>query len=502
MTQKAKNKITENNNQIYFNQKQGNNNQLFSKKRIVGIIIYITIIVLLLSLFVYFFENIAEYFFIQDNESRGELIKVFLAFIAGIVGFLVWNTSYKRVKVMEEQTKRTDKQIEIMYKGNVDTRFNNAVGNLGKKSRTVVLGGIHALHQIAFENENYTQVVHNLFCSYLRENSLKFYENIDLNKTPDRCPVIIQTLINYLFRPYNGNDSVYRGYKSNLSSSTLINCDFNGINIENVFFDHCVLEKCDFQHGFFHKCSFIQSTFKNCNFGKSTLDESYMIEADLSECSFIDGNLSKCVFVNGDIKNCYFANSNLRKCSFLGAILSECNFMYSTLDECNFSETNFSECSFIDGTFSKCKMIKTKFNQCTLTWSYESFNFEKGKAFKVTDYTKIIDCEISGISPKNTTLPPNLEKYNKILSDSDILMKNMVDSLKYFNMPYNENKNAEISEVEFTPQLNRMFSGNPLLTDPTIPPSDELLGISLGDSYTIFNELSTKLINEMGFILK
>ena len=74
---------------------------------------------------------------------------------------------------------------------------------------------------IAVEYKNYTQIVHNLFCSFLRANSASLY-----GVASKECPVIIQTLITYLFNPYNNEENVYKAYHSDLSFSVLKNCNF------------------------------------------------------------------------------------------------------------------------------------------------------------------------------------------------------------------------------------------------------------------------------------
>ncbi|MCL1933352.1 MAG: hypothetical protein FWF53_06055 [Candidatus Azobacteroides sp.] len=69
----------------------------------------VVISIVLLCLLIYFFENISNYFFEDKNAPRGELIKVILTFVAGIIAIGAVYYSAKRVQVME--------------KGNVDTRF-------------------------------------------------------------------------------------------------------------------------------------------------------------------------------------------------------------------------------------------------------------------------------------------------------------------------------------------------------------------------------------------
>ena len=244
----------------------------------------------------------------------GELFKVCLTTIAGIGALIALYYSAKRVQAME--------------KGNVDTRFNNAVGHLGSKNSTVVLGGIHALHQIAVKHKSYRQVVHNLFCSYLRENSANLYDK----KTPDKCPIIIQTLIDYLFKFYNNKNSVYKGYRSNLSFCTFKNCNFNETEINDV--------------------NFCNSTFEKCHFLLTTL----------TDCAYIGGTLTDCNFNNGILINCSFCFVKLTDCFFGDGTLSGCDFTFGTLTKCkfidNYSKTKTAE--LFNCNFETAEIIDTE----------------------------------------------------------------------------------------------------------------------------------------------
>ena len=252
------------------------------------------------GLFVYFFDFLSNYFWGNEKSPKGELLKVVLTFVAGIVGILVWYTGHRRVKEMQKQTEKTDKQIQIIFKGNVDTRFNNAVGHLSSENATVVLGGIHALHQIAVEHkENYSQVVHNLFCSYIRENSAQLYEKIDIENTPGRCPVIIQTLIDYLFRHYNGEVSIYKDYKSDLSYSTLMNCNFEDINITDVNFRNCDIRKCSFKRATLNDVNFKYAKLSDVKFWEATLNVVSFRKVTVNIVSFWNAKLKENVNFKG-----------------------------------------------------------------------------------------------------------------------------------------------------------------------------------------------------------
>ena len=316
------------------------------------------------------FERFSNFLFGKDNKHRGELVKVILTVFtialtlgAGLVAFLVWYSTDESVKEMKEQTKRIDEQIQVMYKGNVDTRFSNAIEHLGSENSTVVLGGIHALYQIAVEDTNYTQIVHNIFCNYLRENSAKLYEKQEFKESPKKCPVVIQILIDYLFKPYNNKDYIFKDYASDLSFSTLKNCNFSNANIENVNFDHCLLENCEFLNVRLIDCNFGRVTLKNCFFGS----------ADLINCFFGSADLINSFFINAEFTNCDFTttHSSFGPSVFLaGAILMECVFSAVKLTECIFS-SNEVDAILIDCKFDdEVELINTEIspNQKAKAW--------------------------------------------------------------------------------------------------------------------------------------
>ena len=296
----------------------------------------------LIVLFVLNFRYLSTHF--TENNPHGELFKVVLTIIAGIIAIVALYYNHRRVTAIE--------------KGNVDTRFNNAVGHLGDENPTVVLGDIHALHQIAVKHESYTQVVHNLFCSYLRENSAKLYDE----KTPDKCPVIIQTLINYLFKPYNEEDSVYKDLKSDLSFSTLKNCRF-GYTLTNCNFGKATLTECNFSDTIFTNCYFTEATF--------------------------NGDLP--LFIGSVFINCHFGGVTFTNCHFSGTTFTNCDFNYAALTKCFFispsKRTTLTNCDFRKVTLTKCGFIS---NTPHLVYSAELF-----------------DCNLENIKLIDTELPPN-----------------------------------------------------------------------------------------------
>ena len=390
-------------------------------------ILLIFFCLLILFYFILFFQDISNYFFQVDNVSkfdntpRGELLKVFLTFIAGIIAILVWHSGYKRVKVMEKQTEKTAEQIQVMYKGNMDTRFNNAVGHLGNENSAVILGGIHALHQIAVENENYRQVVHNLFCSYLRENSAKLYEKPEFENTPDKCPIIIQTLIDYLFRLYN-NEYIYKNCESDLSFSTLKNCDFSEVTINDVNFSHSVLENCNFSDGILTRCKFFNGILIRCHFWN---------RAVLTECNF--GGF---YFENRILKECYFTGT-FRNCDFTFTNLINCHFEHGDLTDCDFNTCSLTECTFWGGTLIRCTFSLSFLNNCVFI-----YQFLKRSAILCNSF-------FSDTHKTNVDLPLNLsnETYEAVIMASKKFNRSLALHFGYLSSEC-EDENKYLLKIE------------------------------------------------------
>ena len=291
-----------------------------NKKTVIKIIIIVTGIVLL-CLFIYFFENISNYFFEdknapRGNAPRGELIKVILTFIAGIVAIGAVYYSAKRVQVME--------------KGNVDTRFKDAALLLANEAAGANISGIYAFHQIAVEaskgdrNERgYVKTIHDILCAFVRENWKKRQD--DNPEVGGKATIVLQTITDVLFK--NKND-IYKEYRSDFS-----NCDFSDIN-----FGGATITSVDFSF----------ATLRDVNFNKATLTDVFFGYATLTDVSFRYATLTEIYFDFGTLTNVGFQSSTLIGVYFFSATLAEVNFYSATISHVHFyfAKVEISLCRF------------------------------------------------------------------------------------------------------------------------------------------------------------
>ena len=291
-------------------------------KKTAIIVIGITILAAI-GLLIVFYDDVSLVFLGQSQILRDELLKVILTSVGGCVVIIAL---YYAAKYMP-----------ALKKYNAGVRFNNAVGHLGSASPTVVLGGIHDLHQIAINNSDYTQLVHNLFCSYIREKSEELYRNNE--EVPDKCSVILQQLIDYLFKPYNGR-IVYKKFVSDLSHSTLINCDFAGTSINDVNFNNCEIRRCSFKSAALNRVMFNDSILSDVDISKAAFRDVAFYDAAFSDVTFRKSVLKDVDFWVATLTNVGFGNVTFNNIDFYKTTMNNVSFENATLSDVYFNEAS------------------------------------------------------------------------------------------------------------------------------------------------------------------
>jgi len=286
-----------------------------------------------------------------------------------------------------------------------DKRFGETIILLNCEEPIVVLGGIGELHTLAIENKKYRKKVHKIFCSYIRKNSAKIYNKIDFKETPNKCPEIIQELIDCLFKPYSNEKCIYENYKANLSYCNFKNCNFENREIKNAIFKNCVFENCNFTNSTITSCKFDNGKLNSCQFNErgelsveiETMHEvegGYSKEGILTHCTFCDATLINCSFSEKKLFFCDFSNGNLKDCTFFNGDLSNCKFNVN-LHDCNFRGTKIQVCSFENGELYNCNFYNGTLSSCCFekTRLIDSCKFEKGRFYNCWfTYSKLKKC--------------------------------------------------------------------------------------------------------------
>lgn len=124
--------------------------------------IALSVIVVVLGLiYIIVADEPSESLFGAGNlEGKGKLVSLYLTAIGGCAVFYgLWLNSRR----IGEQTR----QNNIADKTNNDKRFGEAIGYLNSENTGVAIGGAYALHQLAFEDTRYREIVSDIFVQYL-----------------------------------------------------------------------------------------------------------------------------------------------------------------------------------------------------------------------------------------------------------------------------------------------------------------------------------------------
>lgn len=362
--------------------------KIISIKKCSPITIGAIISIVFLVFVIFYYSQIANFFFSNKIEKNGELLKLLLSFYGGV--FVLWglHISNKRAKTTEESVKKQGEQIELSRKSQIDERFKNAIEHIGSDKEPVILGGVAELHQIAIENKkDYALVVHNILCSYIRsEANIKKSAN-DINST------VIKTIINYVFKLNLEKESPYKGLNtdlsfSNLSDADLTNCDFTGAdlsfcrldNITDSILDNVKLTQSDISGIYFKNNSVKDADFFRTRFKVIEIENIYFENIK-------DMKLGTTLFINCQIKDCNFNNSNLSGTVFMGSSLENVSFNKSSLSKVDFSLTNL-----INIDFTKSESI-----------SMVDFRASGFKNVFIKQY--ISECNFNGCGGEDKTLP-------------------------------------------------------------------------------------------------
>lgn len=336
------------------------------------IILYTLVIAILVIIVVYRAElkNIIEQFAIwtypNEENRNGEVIKLIINIIGGIViliglraALIRAKSSQKSTEIQYESIKNQTNQIELTRDSQINEQFKNAIEHLGSNEESIILGGISELHFIATEHpDKFRQVVLNILCSKLRAEAYVKKDAKEINKT------IIQTIIDYILKT-----EVYSKLSTDLSFCNLHNINFDSTKIENcnlsfskipwrmnnVEFVNCNLGSIHSTVGRYENLKFLRSSLFNAYFQSAEFKDSIIYNDDdkLQKMTCLN-----CKF-DGFTFNCSIYNSKLLSCEFDFAQfsvnkISSVNFTASSFNQIEFGMTEISNCNF-----SGCGFVKT-----------------------------------------------------------------------------------------------------------------------------------------------
>jgi len=386
-----------------------------SKKHIrYGFIILLVIVII--GPILYYFSDIANFLFGETQKYNGEFVKFILTIIGG--GFI-----YYGLLLNARRTKAVEKQNKLTRKGQVDERFKNAIEHLGRSTEdAIVLGGIYALHRIAQEDQSYRKTVFDILCSYIRDktSSLKLWDEIpEGEKGTIKPTIVIQTIIDLLFKISDSQDYIYTGLKANLNGIRCIHANFNGAHLVDADMNNAHMEGTELNDVHLESANMVMikcegTEIKNTHFEGADLNYANFEGADLDQVHFERTKIVKANFEGASINDTNFEGAELIKANFKGAILSKAYFGGSNLLGAHFegvylNMTHFegSELSFVH--FEGAELWFTYFEGANLNQTH----------FEGAELSLVHFEGVDSSGPLSSEFPQNLR--NRIGKESEFI---------------------------------------------------------------------------------
>ena|GEM_PF-3770738 len=322
-------------------------------------------------------------------QSIGEFsARIIFPMVAGCVAVIALLFTWLRTNAIMEQTKNatktlenTRKTLENSQKQITSEQFRNAIVHLGNAKQAVVLGGIHALHGLAVQNAEYRQMVLEILCSFIREETSKlvyqnhvrdtlaeekkndslrlaadepmkssaieqFYSSLDYDGTAGYTTsmIVIQTIIDKLFRSEVSRE-VYQEYEADLSGAYLRGIDFSLSHIPKV--------------------KFIKAKLQGVRFTGANLEETIFEGADLSRAN-LQANLQKTVFRKAILQKANLRGADLKKADLEYAVLPHANLQKAQLQGANLREANLEFADLYQADLWSCNLLRSNLQWANL----------------------------------------------------------------------------------------------------------------------------------------
>ena len=238
-------------------------------------------------------------------------------------------------------SRRSDAQArnnELIEKGHINDRFQQAAVNLGHKKRRVRITSFYQFYYLAKVSEDdFKKSVFDILCDHLRHmTSGQFYNDPKEGKDiiTDEC----QTLLNILFKPEY--KPVFDEFYANLENINLTRADLSSANFVEANFSRAVLFHADFKKSILKKVK-----MRNTNLQCAMFNDAILPEADFTDATLLSANFQRACLAGADfsyakLTGARFPNANLAGACFVNATIGpiSSDVMFS---RANLANTNF-----------------------------------------------------------------------------------------------------------------------------------------------------------------
>ncbi len=188
--------------------------------------------------------------------------------------------------------------------GQITDRYQAGVRQLGDDSRSVRIGGIYALEQLAKEERSTQQTIWNVLASFIHETAKQHDPSWrrHLPVTDSDLTGDVQAALTVLGRP--GRDASV--HPANLSATVLTGADLQRAQLDGTLLRKTRLERANFTDATLDRAVLRQAILRRANLSGTSLRGADLTEADLRgatlyRADFADATLTRCRLTGCDL---------------------------------------------------------------------------------------------------------------------------------------------------------------------------------------------------------
>jgi uncharacterized protein YjbI with pentapeptide repeats len=237
----------------------------------------------------------------------------------------------------------SNKRNELIAKLSLD-RFHFTDGErlLYSENVRAQLSAIQSFTQIAIEastrteQQYFARKIKEIFIEFIREKTIIEDNNGNANVSQRQKKIVVQTIIDVLFRNENSWKVFYKCIPFDLAG-----CVLDGINFSNAHLEHVT-----FHNAHLKEAKFRATNLKTVWFTVAHLEGAKFENANLEWTTFESANLKEATFRAANLKRVQLGGTNLREAVFLKSNFERVEFDFANLERAKFISTDLGGASF------------------------------------------------------------------------------------------------------------------------------------------------------------
>ena len=304
------------------------------------------------------------------------------AILAFIISFLGMMRVFRQFKIQVDQVKDQAKKASMEMAAE---QFKNAIDHLGNEKQSVVLGGVHALHNLAMNfPKDYSQQVFEVLCSFIREETRKpeyqakvtaqiessdetqkkessppSHENAHLVIDTTQIPltksvtslIVIQTIVDKLFR-----EKIELDEMDERTGRKLLLYRKNVVNLNGAFLRGLDFSRVTWEH-------------EEINLRNANVQGTIFWDADLQGADLIDANLQGAELIHANLQGAKLYRAKLQGADLKQAKLQGADLIYAKLQGVDLWETNLQGAVLLEANLQGADLHGAKLQGADLRYA-------------------------------------------------------------------------------------------------------------------------------------